>query len=813
MSFTVTTLCRGAGKGYICVASETDPDGLRARAVTGDGTELPCPLYRIGFPGEDSVARRHWGEEDAGKPYSFVLAVPLFDHVSLSIQLISKASGEIVYAIPFGYLATRIRSRMTYKLKPQAASAIRDIDQRRLSGGTYLYVTGIYPVEEHEVSCRVCVRFPMSEDANLHSHCNIEVFDSNAKQMDVVPVILEDSVIPDPHDSQRKMRQLLASIRVPDSPTSLCITAHPDGAEPNFVGIPASTFSGFISGAHDYTKYVTFDDGYDAWFEQHRATYSDVRNERESCEQWSSHPLISIVTVVYNTPATYLHALIESFKAQSYEHFEVIFVNVSDVSEQIDVILGEVDDARFRAIRAENKSIAENTNVGIKESVGDYIAFVDHDDVIEPDALYRYVCAIQHQPEADLLYCDEDLLDESGRYSTPMLKPDFNQDLLDSYNYVTHMLVVSKEVLNKVELSPADVSGAQDYDLTLKCAERARAIVHVPKILYHWRTHRNSTSINPDSKPYAQQAGRLALMRHYQRIGIPAIVEDSERHFHYRAHFPTAETRWVNIVIPLETEDTSFVSNLRKLLAVTEYNYYDITIVVNNDKYEIIEEKIREVAGSDISIHLVSTNESSHAALCNAGASKVNGDLLLFLDGDAEVANQDWLRSMANFFARPEVGVVGAKLLDHDGLVQHGGMWISPNGIGNYGDLMSYKDDGYLGTLLYPWDCAAVDGSCQMIRRSTFFEIGSFDKRYASGIDAIDFCMRARQHGYSVVFDPQSVLYHKRHAESASVNDTSAGKACQHRAAFHARWDGSLKAGEFTNPNLNQYDGHFKLRW
>ena len=300
-------------------------------------------------------------------------------------------------------------------------------------------------------------------------------------------------------------------------------------------------FDGFVNGAKDLTKHASYDEGYQIWLEQHRATESDVKNQRTLCQAWKSteKPLISVVTVVFRPPVEYLRSLVNSLIAQSYEHFEVVFVNVSGNDQEaraVNEFLGNIQDSRFRVIDAENKSIAENTNIGIHETKGEYIAFIDHDDVIEPDAFYRYVSVLHDKPKADVLYCDEDLLD-NGKYIWPVFKPNFNPDLLYSYNYVTHMLMVSRHVLNQVELSPANVSGAQDYDLTLKCCEKAREVSNVPYMLYHWRMHQNSTSTNPDSKPYAETAGQLALERHYERIGIKAEVSESELPFRYRTRY------------------------------------------------------------------------------------------------------------------------------------------------------------------------------------------------------------------------------------------------------------------------------------
>lgn len=478
-------------------------------------------------------------------------------------------------------------------------------------------------------------------------------------------------------------------------------------------------------------------------------------------------PLISIVTVVFRPPVEYLQALVKSIAAQSYEKFEVLFVNVSGNGEEareINDTLAHIDDPRFRIITAENKSIAENTNVGLKEAKGDYIAFVDHDDVLEPDALYRYVNVLHDQSDADVLYCDEDRL-ENGHYTLPTFKPDYNPDLLNAYNYVTHMLMVSRQVLSQVELSPADVSGAQDYDLTLKCCEKARSIANVPYMLYHWRVHQNSTSTNPDSKPYAQTAGKIVLQRHFERTGLQVDVSDSELPFRYRNRYINEATPKVSIVIPTKDHSQLLQRCLTSVLEKTTYQNYDITLVENNsteqetfayyDRIQDQNEKIKVVTWPGTGFN--------YSAICNYGAAHCDGEILLFLNNDTVIINGDWLDSMVGFFARPEVGIVGAKLLFPDNLVQHGGVWVSADHVGYLSDMLSDKDGGYMETMRYPYNCAAVTGACQMVRRKAFQSVGGFDENLAVVLNDVDLCLKIGQQGYLTVFDPQAKLYHSEH--------------------------------------------------
>ena len=818
MTFNIETICRGSGKGYIRITCAGNPSSLRAQALAPNGATFPCQICLIGFPGEDETARRHAGDRPEGQTQTFIVVVPLLD-VALTIQLfdLEETAGEAdlspVFSFVFDPLRSKIRSRLTYTFRENDARVIRDIDQKRLSGETQVFVTGIYPVTEDKVSCRFHVRYPHMEGQVLRK---VSICDGAANAIDSTPIVLEDSLISDPRDASRQLHEIVYSIRVNSHPQTLCITAQLNTGAGNFTCILPDAFEGFRIGALDLTKHVSYDEGYPQWFEQHRATWADINNQREISQQWDDRPLISIVTVVFRTPLAYLKALIDSVKAQSYEHFEMILVNVSGEDQAIANLLNNINDKRFVILNAENISISDNTNIGINAAHGDYIAFVDHDDVIEPDALYRYMTVIREHPQVDMLYCDEDLLD-NGTYRWPVFKPAFNPDLLYSYNYVTHMLVVSRNVLQKVELSSADVAGAQDYDLTLKCAEKSREICNVPYMLYHWRMHQNSTSTNPGSKPYAQTAGRIALERHWERVGLKAKVNDTELPFRYRTQYLTDCPKKINIVIPTKDHVDVLSNCLESVLNKTEYSNFDITLVENNSIEQRTFDYYKQIQNKDQRVKVVTWKGVgfNYSAICNYGARQSDGDIILFLNNDTEVINANWLKSMVGFFERPEVGIVGAKLLFHDDLVQHGGVWASMDHCGYFSELMSSRDGGYMETLRYSTNCAAVTGACQMIRRDLFEKIGGLDEGLAVVLNDVDLCLKADEAGYLIVFDPQAKLYHNEHT-SRGRDEQDVRKeirAIDEQAKFYAKWDCKLERGRFINANLNQYDGHFKLKW
>lgn len=819
MNYRILDECRGNGKGYIkLLASGVSVDKLYASAVASNGRELVCAIYEMPRNGEDrDVAALHGADtgvygEDARL---FVVAVPLLDGVDLSVRVFEGVShGEPVFRFVFKPVESKIRSRLLYKRHPNRASQIRDIDQRRLSGQPFVYVTGIYYLTPTEVVCRFHATIPYEPDAKYEAF----VVDASAHPVGTNLVVLEDSVVPDPHNPLLRLRELGYSIGLHGSDRTLCINVHRIGApfsDGCFTCILPPEVDGFTRGATEELRYASQDPQYHQWFERHRATPSDIIRQRESCMSWENTPLVSIITPVFRTPESFLRAMIVSVLAQSYEHFELILVNASGVCPQVDRVLSEFHDSRIHVVTCENKSISENTNVGIAAAQGDYLAFVDHDDTIEPDALYRYMLTVREDPETDLLYCDEDHL-RDGEYEWPIFKPDFNADLLYAQNYITHMLMVSSYALSRVELSGPEVNGAQDYDLTLKCSEVARSIHNVPYMLYHWREHSNSTSAGIESKSYAITGGAVAVKNHFKRVGLNVEVEERSVACTYKTSPQLDVHPRVGIIIPTKDHVNLLSACVESVLAKTDYDNYDIICVENNSTSKETFSYYQDIQRLHKNVHVVTWPGTgfNYSAICNFGAAQSDADLLLFLNNDTEIINPDWLTSMVGFFERPEVGVVGAKLYNFDGLTQHAGIWVVPGRVDYMNLNFSKNGAGYMNLLQIPSDVAAVTGACQMVRRPLFEKIGGLDEELAVALNDVDLCLKADQQGYLVVFDPDANLYHHESSSRGHENrDVRTYKRFdQERYRFLDRWSG-VERGRFMNINLNQYDGHFKIQW
>jgi GT2 family glycosyltransferase len=743
----------------------------------------------------------------------FAVAVPLLDDTKLAVDMFDDPAAEqTVFSFPFSPLASKIKSRLLYRRHHNEAMQLRDIDQRRFSGQPYVYVTGIYCLTADAVTCRFHATVPYEAGARYEAF----VVDAAGNSVGANMQMLEDCVVSDRHDRHSMLRELSYSVRLRGSDRTLCVNVVQHGApaaQGCFACLWPSDVDGFTNGATEELRHASQDPQYPEWFERHRATPADVIRQRRRCSQWDNRPLISIVTPVFRTPAAYLRAMIASVLAQSYGRFELILVNVSGVYPAVDAVLAEFDDPRIRVIVAENLSISENTNVGIEAAEGDYLAFVDHDDTIEPDALYRYMSVVQEDPQTDLMYCDEDHL-KTDHYEWPTFKPDFNPDLLYTHNYITHMLMVSRHALSQIELSGPEVAGAQDYDLTLKCSQVARSIHNVPYMLYHWREHANSTSVSIGSKPYAVEAGSIALHKHFERMGLDVAVHDRAVPCTYAVDYQSQQKPLISIIIPTKDHADMLSVCLESIVDKTAYDNYEIVCVENNSTDDATFEYYEEIQRRSQRIRVVTWPGQgfNYSAICNFGASQCKGDIMLFLNNDTEVINGDWLGSMVNFFGRPDVGVVGAKLYNYDGLVQHGGVLVVPGGLDYINQNFSENGTGYMNLLRFPSDMAAVTGACQMISRKVFDEVGGFDEDFAVSLNDVDICLKAKQHGYVTVFDPDASLYH-RESSSRGRDDLDVRKLKRlenEKFRFFSAWP-NLERGHFVNINLDQYNGHFKI--
>lgn len=556
---------------------------------------------------------------------------------------------------------------------------------------------------------------------------------------------------------------------------------------------------------------------YQKWIERIEPGQAELSREKKlyASEKNKGLPLFSIVVPVYKTPNKYLKALIDSIEAQTYGNWELILSDAgadeSGHSLNTDTILA-VNDSRIRYfILKRNAGISANTNDALSHARGDWIVFADHDDTLSPDALYKVYMSIRKNPDCGYIYSDEDKINASGkRRYDPNFKPDFNPDLLRSMNYISHLSVVRKTLLDEAGNLNPDMDGSQDYDLTLRCTEKLREdqIVHIPEILYHWRSAHGSTADNQESKLYAFDAGRRAIQAHLDRIGIPGTVEELPLHGRYRIHYNWNKNPMVSVIIPNKDHISDLKRCIDSIIEKTTYPDYEIIVIENNSEGKETFDYYREIE-KDERIHVVRYEGTfNYSAINNFGASYANGAFFLLLNNDTEVISPDWMREMVDIGLREDVGIVGAKLYYPDNTIQHAGVIIGLGGIaGHVFKSFPRKDPGFMGRLLVCQDYSAVTAACMLVKRDAFEKAGGLTEELAVAFNDIDFCLKVGKAGYRVVFTPFAELYHYE-SKSRGADDTpdKQDRFNNEITEFRNRWGEILKNGDPC------YNRHFTLK-
>lgn len=608
---------------------------------------------------------------------------------------------------------------------------------------------------------------------------------------------------------------------------------------------------------------------YEPWYERHKASEEQLEKQRKTAAKWQDGPLISIVVPLYRTPEKFLLEMIDSVRNQTYGNWELCLADGScdaDGSLPLEKLILPIcrEDSRIVYSRLdENLGIAGNTNAAIALAAGDWIALLDHDDLLAPDALFEAVRLMREgkkpksEPEAsgwnricktaeksdcgyDMIYTDEDKVDMDGKiHFQPHFKPDINIDLLRSNNYITHFLLVRRDLLEKVGGIRKEYDGAQDYDFILRCVEQAKAVGHIPRILYHWRTHQASTSDNPFSKQYAVDAGKRAVSDHLKRLGVYAEVTPTKDMGFYEVRYELTGKPLVSIIIPSRDE----VDSLKKCLTSIErsdYKNYEVIIVENNSSAEtfsyyesITKEKKKGNAyqavvpdvwegtlGGGQRICVAVWKEGfNYSKLNNFGAAQAKGSYFILLNNDIEVINPSWINEMLGNCMRPEVGIVGAKLYYPDNTVQHAGIVVgiggSARGIGdNMFVGLSRERSGYLHKASLQMDYSAVTAACLMVKREIYQAVGGFTEQLSVAFNDVDFCLKVRSLGYLVVYHPRVEAYHYE-SKSRGAEDSPEKVARFQREIEYMRnhWISILKNGDpYYNPNFSTVYNNYSLK-
>ena len=544
-------------------------------------------------------------------------------------------------------------------------------------------------------------------------------------------------------------------------------------------------------------------------------------NEKDNSiveESLSYTPLISVVMPVYNVEEKWLVLCIKSVINQTYNNWELCIADDCSTKPHIKKILDQYSqmDSRIKVVyRTENGHICEATNSAIKIANGEYVALLDNDDELSPNALYEIAKVLNVDPTYDLIYSDEDKIDKNGKRRDPAFKSDWAPDTLLSTNYISHLGVYRKNIIQQIGGFRKGFEGAQDYDLVLRFTEKTDRIAHISKILYHWRMLDSSTAVNQDSKGYAFEAGLKALQDAMARRGIEAFVKHGASPGLYDVYYNVAKEELVSIIIPTRDNANDLKKCIDSIFKKTTYPKYEVIIANNGsrekettDLLELYKEKYDNFKVVDINIPF------NFSKINNIASDHANGKYLLFLNNDTEVINNNWLSNMVSFAQFERIGAVGAKLYYPDDTIQHAGVIVGHSGVAGHGHVEFPKGDlGYFGRLAINCNYLAVTAACMMVKKEDFSRIGGFNEGLAVAFNDVDLCIRLYEAGKVNVWLHETELYHFESKSRGAENTCEKQKRFDEEERYmHKKWKKYIKNDPYYNPNLSLKYGDYSLK-
>ncbi|HEX2700610.1 MAG TPA: glycosyltransferase [Acidimicrobiales bacterium] len=535
------------------------------------------------------------------------------------------------------------------------------------------------------------------------------------------------------------------------------------------------------------------DEQYRRWCERSGPTPGRLAAVAEHVAQLVDPPLISVVMPVFNTEPSWLDEAIRSVRGQLYDNWELCIGDDGSSRPETAAVLEAhlAGEPRIRLIRLpESQGIVGASNAALSLATGELVAFLDHDDELKPQALAMVALRLRDEPGTDLLYTDEDKREPDGRLVEPFFKPDWSPDHLMSRNYVCHLLVVRRALLDKLGGFRPGYDGSQDYDLVLRATELTDGIAHIPEPLYTWRKVAGSTAAEADAKPWALDAARRALADALLRRNTPGAVADGLHPTTYRVRYALRGAPKVSIVIPTRDRGAMLRTCIDSIVERSTYTNYELIVVDNQSE----DPETLGYLGAVPGLVLRYPFRFNYSRMMNMACSEADGDLLLLLNNDTVVRSPDWIEALAEHAQRAEVGIVGARLLYPSGRPQHEGIITGYAG-GHAGNV---DHGGYWGLGDVVRNCTAVTGACTMVRPAVYWAIGGHDERLRVAFNDVDLCLRARQAGYDVVYTPYAELSHIEggtRGVHAHVDDD---------AMFEGRWATDRCVDRFYSPNLSR---------
>lgn len=806
LSIEFGLICRDAGKVFIRATSNVIPEGHELKVESQiAGKKRPCLLF-LDEAKNDKVDKISW-----------IVVAPQYVKQNLVFSLVDS-KGVITSSQEKTLSLEKVKwvSRYNYRINREAAFEIRNYDTER-------------DFDLVRIDLYECISDGEKDIFHGALHIQNDIKSTAELQCcsETGEVISSDFVYMGEREetlasySSRKYRKVFFSIKVnKNAHLRVFQVLDTDSGEllRGFKAIEHDQYEKVEKESELYSLNAQVDPGYHQWFIEHRATPIYVKAQREYC--FSQKNKFSIIVPLFKTPLNFFDEMVASVKGQSYEDWELVLVNASPE----DLVLAQraneetKKDSRIKVVTLEsNLGITLNTNKGVEAATGDFVCFFDHDDILEPDLLFEYARAIESNSEIDLLYCDEDKLLEDGFYSQPFFKPDFSIDLLRNNNYICHMLTVRKSVLDSLPKAGSEFDGAQDHNLTLKVAEVARVVHHVPKVLYHWRMSASSTAANADSKPYATIAGIKAVSDHLERLGIKAKVEQSRRPFTYKITYDVTGEPLVSIIIPSKDAVNLLDTCIKSIIEKTTYANYEIVIIENNSTDEKTFDYYDEITSRYEFVRVIKWDyEFNFSKLMNFGAKHANGEYLVLLNNDTELLSADWIERMLGICQRKEVGIVGVRLLYKDDTIQHAGLCVTGGVAGHLNRALPKGNWGYFALADAEQNFSAVTAACLMVQKSLFNEVGGFTEELAVAFNDVDFCLKVRESGKLIVYTPEVELYHYE-SISRGEEDSPQKKIRFHRevAYMNNKWAAYYMAGDpYINENFDMtepYNRYYRL--
>ena len=541
---------------------------------------------------------------------------------------------------------------------------------------------------------------------------------------------------------------------------------------------------------------------YENWTARQETKTPSWEWHRSRALEWASRPLVSIAMATHNPRREWLQEAVNSVRAQSYPFWELCVCDDASapwVAEYLEIVAKE--DSRVRCLASRDRlGISGTLNRAGELARGQYVGFLDHDDTLSPLALHYVVESLQQGP-ADVVYSDEDYLDGAGRLTRPSFKPDWSPELLTTCMYWGHFFVIARDRLERIGWFRSEYDGAQDYDVALRITDGPAVVRHVPRILYHWRQHPQSTALSASAKRYTHGAGWRALRDACRRRQWDAELEDGEIPNTYHVRRKVTERPRISVVIC--SRNGRLLSRCLRALDRTRRRYPMQVVVVHHRTGEDdgVEKAVRAYKCETVAWR----EPFDFAAMNNLGAAAADGDVLLFLNDDVVPGRPGWIDHLLAHLQRPEIGIVGAKLVYRSGAIQHAGIVVGmADGAGHPGR-RTFQNDLWRW-LNYTRDVSAVTGACMGIRRAVFAELGGFDSNFAFNYNDVDLCLRARQAGYRVICEPHAVLKHHE------CQTRMPGTRLLEREQFHVRWgEQLLKPDPYFSPQLSRDDEDIRL--